>query len=148
MCAFQSRAIVDRKMHAVFLQGFLLSGARSHIKNTTCWGGWRRILFSCSCTERQHLGSVPDHLSCIHTQQLASGVHPLCAQIQGENPWRCWVSAAAENLQKTTTTCLQESWLPYFSPYFSGFHSSNEPGAALLLLKSLSTSTTSENWRG
>lgn len=35
-------------------------------------------------TERQHLGSVPDHLSRINTQQLAPGVQPLCTQIQGE----------------------------------------------------------------
>jgi len=43
--------------------------------------------FSCSCTEGQHLGSIPDHLSCIHAQQLASGVHTLRAQFQGEDPF-------------------------------------------------------------
>lgn len=48
---------------------------------------WRLTMYSplCSRTERQHLGPVPDHLPCIHAQQLAPGVHPLCAQIQGEN---------------------------------------------------------------
>lgn len=43
------------------------------------------FLWSPSLTERQHLGSVPDHLSSIHTQQLAPGVQPLRAQIQGES---------------------------------------------------------------
>lgn len=82
MLAFQS-SIADRMMHAVFLLDFLLLGAVNVQRPPVAKDDDSRF---CSCTERQHLGSVPDHLSSVHTQQLASRVQPLCAQIQGENP--------------------------------------------------------------
>lgn len=126
MGAFQCWSIADRKMHAVFLQIFLLLGA--HTKTTCCYG-WP--MFSLSpCTERQHLGSIPDHLSRIHAQQLAPGVHPLCAQIQGEDPWRYWVSTSAETPVKNTYAgILASSFLlftgvfftPLINPVLSGF---------------------------
>lgn len=42
------------------------------------------------------MGPVSHHLSRIHTQQLAPRVQPVCAQIQGEHPQRCWLSVTEE----------------------------------------------------
>lgn len=71
-------------MRAIFLQGFLLWAAHTCTYKECLL--WQLTVYSLVCfyTERQHLGSILNHLSCLHTQQLAPGVQPLCTQIQGE----------------------------------------------------------------
>lgn len=81
-----------------------------HTKTSCCGSRWCFFKF-CSCTERQHLGSIPDHLSSVNTQQLASRVYALCAQIQGENLYCRRVSTPTETPAKM---CLKKSGCPHF----------------------------------